>query len=150
MEHFDRLSELLMQTNKLSVELFSKVAEQYGISHAEIFLLQQIKKSPKTIGELSRLSGFPYSTISGVVSRLEAGGYVVRQKDQQDRRVVWVRLADDVEQLERRLPFLGKTYVHELFAGMTKEEVEKLCESFRLVNSYLLKKLEEQGKRERK
>lgn len=150
MDHFNRLSELLLQTNMLSMELFSKVTEQYGVTQGEVFVLQQIKKSPKTIGELSKLSGFPYSTISGLVSRLEENGYVVRQKDQHDRRVVWVSLAEDRQQLERRLPFLSRRYLQELFSGMTEKEVEKLYEAFLLINSYLQKKLSEQGERERK
>ncbi|UFJ39341.1 MarR family transcriptional regulator [Brevibacillus humidisoli] len=150
MDHLERLSDLLVQTNELFYDIFSEVVGRYGISYAEVFVLKHIMESPRTIGELSKLSGFPYSTISGVVDRLEKDAYVVRQKDQNDRRVVWVCLAGDLEQLEQRLPFMSKTYLGELFAGMTKEEVEQICQSFMLVNRYLQEKLAAQAERERK
>ncbi|MBO8165202.1 MAG: winged helix DNA-binding protein [Brevibacillus sp.] len=150
MEHLVRLSDLLIQTNKLFQDIFSEVFSQYEVSNVEVFILYHILESPKTIGDLSKVSALPYSTISGVVDRLERDGYVVRKKDQHDRRVVWVYPARDRAELESRLPFLRKTYIGEMFKGMPVEEVNQICESLVLINAYLRENRATHAEQERK
>ncbi len=44
------------------------------------------------------------STVTGVVDRLEAKGYVLRDRDREDRRVVNVRLTDKGKDLAKKAP----------------------------------------------
>jgi DNA-binding MarR family transcriptional regulator len=47
---------------------------------------------PLTMGELARRVGVTEKTITGIVDRLEAAGYLARERDLADRRVVRARL----------------------------------------------------------
>ncbi|HLL52910.1 MAG TPA: MarR family transcriptional regulator [Myxococcaceae bacterium] len=46
-----------------------------------------------TMGELARRIGITEKTVTGVVDRLERDGHAQRERDEQDRRVVRVRLS---------------------------------------------------------
>src|SRR5919197_709616 len=60
--------------------------------HAVVWLGQD---GPLTMGELARRLGVTEKTITGLVDRLEAGGYLERERDQEDRRVVPARLTNE-------------------------------------------------------
>jgi DNA-binding MarR family transcriptional regulator len=47
---------------------------------------------PLTMGELARRVGVTEKTITGLVDRLEAAGYLARERDREDRRVVRAHL----------------------------------------------------------
>jgi DNA-binding MarR family transcriptional regulator len=48
---------------------------------------------PLAMGELAARCGITEKTITGVIDRLEREGYVQRERDQHDRRVIRVRLS---------------------------------------------------------
>jgi DNA-binding MarR family transcriptional regulator len=56
-----------------------------------------------TMGELSRRVGITEKTVTGVVDRLEEAGYLHRERDTADRRVVRVRLAPPGDEAYRRI-----------------------------------------------
>jgi len=58
------------------------------------------------LGELSQKMYLHPSTITGVVDRLEKKGYVSRDRDREDRRVVMVQLTPKGKRLVRRAPIL--------------------------------------------
>jgi DNA-binding MarR family transcriptional regulator len=57
--------------------------------HAVVWLGQD---GPLTMGEVARRVGVTEKTITGLVDRLEAAGYLERERDREDRRVVRARL----------------------------------------------------------
>jgi DNA-binding MarR family transcriptional regulator len=57
--------------------------------HAVMWLGQD---GPLTMGELAARLGVTEKTITGLVDRLEAAGYLARERDASDRRVVRARL----------------------------------------------------------
>jgi DNA-binding MarR family transcriptional regulator len=60
--------------------------------HAVVWLGQD---GPLTMGKLACRLGVTEKTITGLVDRLEAGGYLERERDQEDRRVVRARLTKE-------------------------------------------------------
>jgi len=75
------------------------------------------------LGELSKKMYLHPSTITGVVDRLEKRGYVLRHRDQEDRRVVKVQLTPKGKKLAKRAPnpVQGK-----MIHGLRKLEKKKL------------------------
>jgi len=59
--------------------------------HAVIWLGQD---GPLTMGELARRVGITEKTITGLVDRLEEAGYLERERDRGDRRIVRARLTE--------------------------------------------------------
>ena len=58
---------------------------------------------PLTMGELARRVGVTEKTITGLVDRLEGDGYVARERDPGDRRVVRARLTGKGARVQREL-----------------------------------------------
>lgn len=69
------------------------VAERLGLNSTDHKCLDIIlRNQPITAGKLSELTGLTTGTVTGVIDRLEKAGYVFREKDQEDRRKVMIRV----------------------------------------------------------
>jgi DNA-binding MarR family transcriptional regulator len=107
-----------------------EVSNQYGITGPQLWVLKTVFKSGGLpLGELSQRMYLHPSTITGVVDRLEKKGYVSRDRDQEDRRVVTVQLTAKGKKLVRRAPnpVQGKM-IHGL-RQMKREKLESIYES---------------------
>jgi MarR family transcriptional regulator, organic hydroperoxide resistance regulator len=73
--HLDRYSQELSRS-------FQITAPQLGVLHV-------VDRHPdSTLGDVGRLMYLHISTVSGIVDRLEAAGYLLRRRGEADRRVV--------------------------------------------------------------
>jgi DNA-binding MarR family transcriptional regulator len=73
----------------LTVLFHAIVAERLGLGptdHKALSLLE--RHGPLTAGTLATITGLTTGAVTGVVDRLERGGYVQRMPDAQDRRKV--------------------------------------------------------------
>jgi DNA-binding MarR family transcriptional regulator len=75
-----------------SVVLFNQaVAQRRGLGASDLQFLSLLGlHGPLTPGRLAELSGLTTGTVTGVIDRLERGGYVRRERDAADRRKVLV------------------------------------------------------------
>jgi DNA-binding MarR family transcriptional regulator len=65
------------------------------------------------------------STVTGVTDRLEHAGLVRRERDERDRRVVWVALTDSGRELAERLPKLFEQ-IGRAFTVLPARELEQM------------------------
>jgi DNA-binding transcriptional ArsR family regulator len=69
-------------------------AERIGINATDLNCLNIVALTgPMTAGELARATGLTTASITGVLDRLEEGGFVRRERDPKDRRRVIVNLS---------------------------------------------------------
>jgi DNA-binding MarR family transcriptional regulator len=125
----------------------------YGISHGRFGVLMLLWRSseprtgdvpitqgpcgPRTPAELADAAGVTRATMTGLIDTLERDGYVVREPDPSDRRMLLVRLTKKAEHfLKRFLP------VH--FRGAS-EVMGALSESERKTLVRLLGKIQQQA-----
>ena len=67
------------------------VAERAGISNSDLECMDfLIMEGRVTAGRLAELTGLTTGAITGVVDRLERAGYVRRERDETDRRKVFI------------------------------------------------------------
>lgn len=92
----DRLMEAVLkasgESSSMSVFFHSAIAEHVGIGATEekaLFLLSRY--GPLTVGEIAHHTGLTMPSITSLVDRLEARGFVLRIRDTQDRRRVIVQ-----------------------------------------------------------
>src|SRR6476619_4044898 len=85
---------LAMRRNGSIMQLLGQVsAERIGINVTDLNCLNIVALTgPMTAGELARATGLTTASITGVLDRLEEGGFVRRERDPKDRRRVSVKL----------------------------------------------------------
>jgi DNA-binding MarR family transcriptional regulator len=96
------LAEAVRRHSTATVLFHAAVAERLGLNptdHKAADLLMQ--RGPLTAGELARLTGLTTGAVTGIIDRLEAAGWVRRQRDPGDRRRVIVTLALNGQRLRR-------------------------------------------------
>ena len=85
---------LAVRRNGSIIQLLGQVsAERIGINATDLNCLNIVALTgPMTAGELARQTGLTTASITGVLDRLEEGGFVRRERDPKDRRRVIVNL----------------------------------------------------------
>lgn len=79
-------------------------ARREGISVAQVKALVHLAEyGPLTMGELAEGLRVTMPSATGLVNPLVDMGYVVRERDREDRRVVQVRLADRARKLANQI-----------------------------------------------
>lgn len=82
----------------------NKVFEDSGITASHGMVLSLLKREKKVkITELSSKLNLPNSTVSGLVDRLEKLGMVVRERSEEDRRVVYVSISPCFKDVHQQL-----------------------------------------------
>ena len=74
-----------------SVLLHSTIAEALGLHVTDLRALWLLGEAPRTAGELAGELGLTSAAITALVDRLERNGYVVRQRNNRDRRKVTIQ-----------------------------------------------------------
>ncbi|WP_225711058.1 MarR family transcriptional regulator [Bradyrhizobium semiaridum] len=103
------------------------VANMAGISNSDMECMDILHLEGRvTAGRLAEVTGLTTGAITGVVDRLEKAGYVRRERDESDRRKVFISV------VEEKAEELGKFYVpmqqamQKLWSSYTEDELRLL------------------------
>ncbi len=84
----------MRRTSSLMQLMSQAAAERLGINVTDLNCLNVVALTGSmTAGELARATGLTTASITGVLDRLEEGGFVRRERDSRDRRKVIVTLS---------------------------------------------------------
>ena len=70
---------------------FETVAQNLGLHAADLKALNLLGERAMTAGHLAEATGLTGAAVTALVDRLEASGYVTRERDADDRRRVTIR-----------------------------------------------------------
>src|SRR6059058_3648938 len=119
------LRELAIQLSLLNHQIGAKLELQ----DVDIDCLDLIDRlGPLSPSALARMAGLHPATITGILDRLERGGWIARERDPADRRAVLVRI------VRERLPDLQRLYagmnrsMNEIYAGYDESELEVIAD----------------------
>ena len=89
-----------------AVDLHSRyLLRNYGLTGPQLVILQEMTKHREiSIGELAKGISLGQATVTGILTRLENRGLVVRRRSNRDKRRVFVRTTKDCEQLLEAAP----------------------------------------------
>jgi DNA-binding MarR family transcriptional regulator len=129
----ERRAELLEQlalagraSSAATVMFHTAVAARQGLSASEEKALDLLERSgPLTAGELARRSGLAPASVTALINRLEAKGFVRRVQNPSDGRSVLVEV--DSERVYATVAPLFADWVgslQELYAGYSDEQLE--------------------------
>jgi DNA-binding MarR family transcriptional regulator len=140
------IRDLLKRINKTMVALYTEELKKYGLTIPQFMVIREIREEPKTIGQISKAVDLSYSTISGIIDRLEREKLVERVRDEKDRRVVWIRKTEDVAEIFAKVDLIAGEIYQRSIVGFTDEELNGIIQSLEL----LVTKIEEKEKAEEK
>ena len=102
-----------------------RVGAQVALRDVDLDCLDLIDRlGPLSPSALARMAGLHPATVTGILDRLERGGWIARERDPADRRAVLVRT------VRKRLPDLVRLYagmnraMNEIYAGYDEGELE--------------------------
>jgi DNA-binding MarR family transcriptional regulator len=127
-----RFGAAVRKTSSLMNLVNQAAADRVGINATDLNCLNVLSFSGQmAAGELARATGLTTASITGVVDRLEAAGYVRRERDDRDRRRVVVHLV-----LDRALRDVAPLFLpmvaewQQLAAGYTDDELALIVEFY--------------------
>jgi len=103
--------------------------KEYGLGSAQIFVLHQLgERSPLSINDLAALTATDQSSVSVVVSKLVAKGFLAAGKSQEDARRNEVTLTARGRQLLKHVPPPFQTSFIEALDDLDATDVTELAE----------------------
>jgi len=97
-------------------------------------LLRMLTARPHTLGELARIMVVSAPTMSNTITMMEERGWVQRERDTKDRRVVYVKLsAYGCEMLDKIDQFTAAR-ISEILAPLTEGQRHTLLDGLVLLN----------------
>ena len=128
----DSLREL---TNQLSL-LNHHVGAHVDLKDVDLDCLDLIARhGPLSPSALARRAGLHPATMTGILDRLERGGWVVRERDPVDRRAVVIRALNSRNAEMVRLFSGMNTSMDRICAGYAEGELELLADFLRVTAS---------------
>ncbi|MFJ5625000.1 MarR family winged helix-turn-helix transcriptional regulator [Peribacillus loiseleuriae] len=90
-EMLENLSQSLHKYGMRTVLFQQNMAQKMGVVHTDLKTAEILNETgPITAGELSRITGLSSGSVTALIDRLEKTGYVMREKDEEDRRRVMI------------------------------------------------------------
>jgi DNA-binding MarR family transcriptional regulator len=92
-ELIDLLNQQSRELSNRTVLFHHWISELLGLNTIDHKCLDIIVRANSSItgAQLANIAGLSSGAITGVIDRLEKAGYVVRERDQKDRRLVYIR-----------------------------------------------------------
>ncbi|WP_298830463.1 MarR family winged helix-turn-helix transcriptional regulator [uncultured Planococcus sp.] len=105
-----------------------EILNSYTITPPQFIALQWLfEHGDMTIGDLSNKMYLAFSTTTDLVDRMEKNELVVRIREEQDRRVVRIKLLKEGERVIEEVIQKRQEYLQTVLADFTKEEAEQLA-----------------------
>lgn len=136
--HHDLTSDVLICLRKIiqSIDMHSRLlVREVGLTGPQLIILQQVCTSGEiTASQIAKAISLSQATVTGILERLEARGFIRRTRDERDRRRVNVTCTEEGRSLMRVSPPLMHRNFIDQFAGLREwEQTMILCSLQRLV-----------------
>lgn len=136
-------TEILITIRKIvrSINLESKkIQKEHGVSIPQVLCLSYLHASPNfqsTQGEIRQFLNLNSSTISGIIDRLEAKGFLARLPKQGDKRVVNIILTNKGAALLQAIPPLLHEQLNLKLQSLPEIKLNQMKESLNTLVSLL-------------
>jgi len=132
LERFQKAMDLVHK--KVNSEVIEKLPA--GITPPQIMMLFRLYKLGLCkLSQLAECLEVKPSSITVMIDRLEKSGYVARQSDPNDRRIVLVQLTDKGHEVLKETGKLRDQALEPLVKDLTEAELVTLVETFEKITS---------------
>lgn len=117
------------------------VLKDYSITPAQFDLMQRTYfDGPQTMTKLSQTLGIAKSTTTGLVMRLERGGFLRRKQGEEDKRVAMVEITELGSEVIKAVIKKRVDYVKEIMEKFPVETSDKIYHSLIELSSMIKEK----------
>lgn len=119
---------LISQMKQIQGRVFDSLLQEYGIEEFNgaqgriLYVLWQEDNLP--IVELSRRTGLAKTTLTGMLDRMEASGFLNRTYDKQDRRLIKIILTARAKELNDKYKEVSDRMGEIFYKGFTQDEIK--------------------------
>ncbi len=123
-EIYAELIDEVRRSQTATARFDSAVAARIGINQTDLSCLDVLSRTgPLTAGQLAAQTGLSSGAMTTAIDRLEQRGFVRRQRDSQDRRVVMIELTEQTLALDRFYDE-HEALAAKLYRQLTAEQLE--------------------------
>ena len=145
-----RITRLFQEIMQLIRHNMSKMSDDSGMSAPQGMVLMLLSKHKKMkITELSSKLFLSNSTVSGIVDRLEKQSMVIRERSEDDKRVVYVSISPKYEDCHKNFHEKLEKNIEKSLSTADPEELHKIFEGLdalkRLLNDQQNQTAEKNG-----
>jgi DNA-binding MarR family transcriptional regulator len=102
---------------------FKKRLYSYGLTPIQHLVLEALwDEDGLSVGDIGKRLVFDGATLSGILDRLSAGGWVLKQSDMEDKRMLRISLTPKSRELKPKLSAVRNETNKDLLAGFSLEE----------------------------
>ena len=131
---------ILKAYNEISKSINPSQLTRVKLTSSQIKVMVSFEERDSfTMTELSTLHSVSVSTMTSMVDRLIQSGYVVREKDDADRRIVRVSLSASGKRALRHLMVVRKQALEQFLLELDDSEVKRFLQSIENVAYFLAK-----------
>ena len=142
-ENVEKLNRLIDLTYKTITDMESaklKKNSHVNVTNSELHILSAIggQEEGCTITQLAHIMGYSLPTITVAVNKMESKGFVVKEKSEEDKREVRIRLTRQGEKINNVRRYIYRRISRDLANSFTEEEqlvlirgLEKIIQLFR-------------------
>ena len=143
MEDLRDFGFLVSDVARLLRTVFDRRVRHLGLTRSQWLALTRIYRQPGcTLSELAETMEMEKASTGRLVDRLEANGFVVREADENDRRVKRIRLTGEAEAIERTMRGIALDTLQEALATLPDREREHAVETLLKVKASLQETLQ--------
>ena len=123
LQYEDCIIFLLAKAYQKAQSISKKLLRTYGLTPIQHLFIEALWEEERlTAGELGNRLVLDHATVSGILDRMEEGGWIGKETDPCDKRCVQVYLSDKTRELGPSL-FLERERANEkILADLTMEE----------------------------
>ena len=132
---------LFLLANKLQV-IGDKYLGLEGMTTKQWFLtamISQFPDNPPTLSEVAELMGSSRQNVKQLALKLEEKGYLSIEKDEEDARVLRLRITEKSESFWKKRREQDDQFITELFKELNEEELNSILTGFNKLFSKLEK-----------
>lgn len=129
----------LRQNSGYAVMFHSLISDKLGLNPTDQKCLDFLNRSGSvTAGNLAQLTGLTTGSITSVIDRLENSGYVIRDRDPNDRRRVVIKVVP--EKMDKISPMFQSIFesTSEILTQYNEQETELILNFIRQCNDMTL------------
>ena len=105
--------------------------DERGLTLSQLRLMYLVREHVEpSVGDLATEMGVRPPTLTGAVTRLVQRGLVTRDHDQEDRRVIRLRLTARGRRMLDEFSVAGRAYLESVFETLGEDKVAALTQSF--------------------